>query len=792
MTTSSSNYTGLYGGGTTTAIPNTAYGNANVVSLLAAGSDGANTVGNVSAIGNVSGNYFIGNGSLLTGIAASYGNAQVASYLASGTVASNIITSANISGSYVLGNGSQLTGLPATYANANVVSLLASFGSNTISTTGNVTAGNFIGSGAALTAITGANVTGTVPLATSATTAGTVTTAAQPNITSVGTLTSLSSSGNVTAAYFIGDGSLLSNINAGNIVGSYGNANVVSLLAGFGSNSISTTGNVTASYFAGNGSLLTSLTGGNVTGTVPLATSATTAGTVTTAAQPNITSVGTLTSLSSSGNISATGNITGSYLFGNGSQLTGLPATYGNANVATFLANFGSNTLSTTGNVTGGNILSGTFQAVNSGGGSLKNASGTNQLQWGGGGGNNITLEVATNITPANAAVAISPTGTGTVAIAPVGGGAINNMIIGNVTPAAVNATTVSATGNITGSFFIGNGSQLTGIATSSYGDPNVVSLLASFGSNTIVTTGNITGGNVIATTLLTAPQLITTGGAGNITGVNYITANYFVGNGSLLTNINAANITGAYGNANVSNFLANGFGSNTITTTGNITGGNLITSGTAAAGVVSATGNVQGGNIVVPNNGKFRGDFSSLTTAGRTVFQTTSTSTTAPTIITAIPGPSHVAGPTTNGSATGLFSSNDVGNSSIFGMFSLGSEARIWSTSAGTGNVNNLLFRFGTSANLAATLTSTGTFSAVGNVQGGNILGIGSGLTGINAFGNVAVAGQTTVSADTTTDTLTLTAGTNIIITTDAANNKVTITSSAGESISPLMLMGG
>ena len=816
MTTSSSNYTGLYGGGTATAIPNTAYGNANVVSLLAAGSDGANTVGNIVAVGNVSGNYFIGNGALLTGIAASYGNAQVASYLASGLVTSNVITTANISGQFILGNGSQLTGLPATYANANVVSLLANFGSNSISTTGNVTAGNFVGSGAALTSITGANVTGTVPLASTATTAGTVTTAAQPNITSVGTLTSLSSSGNVTAAYFIGNGSLLSNINAGNIVGAYGNANVVSLLAGFGSNTISTTGNITGGNIIGNGSALSAITVANVTGTVAnatfatsegTATSATTAGTVTTAAQPNITSVGTLTSLSSSGNISATGNITGSYFFGNGSQLTGLPATYANANVVSLLANFGSNSISTTGNITsgnsltsgivsatgnvqGGNILSSTFQAVNSGGGTLKNASGASQLQWGGGGGNNVTIEVATNITPANAAVAISPTGTGTVAIAPVGGGAINNMIIGNVTPAAVNATTVSATGNVTGgnvntggqvsatgnisgSFFIGNGSQLTGIATSSYGNANVANFLANYGSNTLTTTGNVTGGNVVASILLTGPQIITTGVSGNISGVDYIIANYFSGNGSLLSSVNAANVTGTF---------------STITATGNITGGNINT-----GGIVSSTGNIQtAASIVAPTNGRYRGDFTSLSTAGRTLFQTTSTGTTASTFISAIPGPNHVAGPTVTGAATGMFSSNDAGNASIFGMYSQGSDARIWSLASGTGNTNNMTFRFGAAGNLGATLTNTGTFSAVGNVQGGNILGIGSSLTGINAFGNVAVSGQTTVSADNTTDTLTLTAGTNIIITTDAANNKVTITSSAGESISPLMLMGG
>ena len=61
----------------------------------------------------------------------------------------------------------------------------------TVNTYGNVHGNVFIGSGAGLSGIVGANVSGTVPLATAATTAGTVTTVAQPNITSVGTLSSL-------------------------------------------------------------------------------------------------------------------------------------------------------------------------------------------------------------------------------------------------------------------------------------------------------------------------------------------------------------------------------------------------------------------------------------------------------------------------------------------------------------------------------------------------------------------------------------------------------------------------
>ena len=72
-------------------------------------------------------------------------------------------------------------------------------------------------------------------------------------------------------------------------------------------NNLTVSANVTANYITANGSYLSSITGANVTGTV---SSATTAGTVTTASQPNITSVGTLTSLTVSGNIVPSANVT--------------------------------------------------------------------------------------------------------------------------------------------------------------------------------------------------------------------------------------------------------------------------------------------------------------------------------------------------------------------------------------------------------------------------------------------------------------------------------------------------
>jgi len=77
----------------------------------------------------------------ITAGGASYGNSNVVS-LMSAFGSNTISTTGNITGGYILGNGSQLTGLPATYGNSNVATLLGAFGSNSISTTGNITGGN--------------------------------------------------------------------------------------------------------------------------------------------------------------------------------------------------------------------------------------------------------------------------------------------------------------------------------------------------------------------------------------------------------------------------------------------------------------------------------------------------------------------------------------------------------------------------------------------------------------------------------------------------------------------------
>jgi len=120
--------------------------------------------------------------------------------------------------------------------------------------------------------------------------------------------------GNVTAPYFFGNGSQLTGLPV-----QYGNANVVTLLAGFGSNTISTTGNITGGFIFGNISQANGFpaTYGNSNVTTLLSNLGS-----------NI--------ISGTGNITTTGNITGGFILGNVRFANGLPATYSNANAVAY------------------------------------------------------------------------------------------------------------------------------------------------------------------------------------------------------------------------------------------------------------------------------------------------------------------------------------------------------------------------------------------------------------------------------------------------------------------------
>ena len=114
-------------------------------------------------------------------------------------------------------------------------------------------------------------------------------------------------------------------------------------------------------------------------------------------------------------------------------------------------------------------ITTPTYKAANSAGGALQNASGVNQLQWGAGGGNNLSVDVAITINPANAAVAISPTGTGTVAISPAGALTINPTAASTMNNVAIGATTAS-----TGAFSTLSATGVTTVQAGSVSAPAI------------------------------------------------------------------------------------------------------------------------------------------------------------------------------------------------------------------------------------------------------------------------------------------------------------------------------
>ena len=169
--------------------------------------------------------------------------------------------------------------------------------------------------------------------------------------------------------------------------------------------------------------------------------------------------------------------------------------------------------------------------------------------------------------------------------------------------PGLVTVGSFSSTGNITGSYLFGNGSQISGLPAN-YGNANVANYLPTYngyltGGN-LSTTGNISGYNVNAAGFITAQ--------GNITGGN-IVGSYVYGNGSQLTGITAS-LAGTVSSANVTYVAPY---SSSVSRTGNskwsdevsvkdfgATGNGTTDDGPAFQLAVNALGN-KGGTIIIP-----------------------------------------------------------------------------------------------------------------------------------------------------------------------------------------------
>lgn len=268
--------------------------------------------------------------------------------------------------------------------------------------------------------------------------------------------------------------------------------------------------------------------------------------------------------LNTVGDVSAVGNVFGNYIFGNGSQLTGLPATYSNANVSAYLPTY-------SGNVGSGNLL-------------------TTGI-----------LSAAGNITGNNISASSTISATGNIITA--------GYFVGNFA------------GNITGNLVV-PGSNTQVLFNTNGNSDAVAGMTYNKGTNsftvlgTVSSQGNTIGGNIVTTGLITATGNIYAGNlinaginsvTGNITGGNILTAGMVSAAGGLNTNTTII----ATGNIRGGNIISNGL----ITATGNINGGNVLTTG-----VISTTGNIAGSYFSASNDINAGGNVSAINYTGTSV----------------------------------------------------------------------------------------------------------------------------------------------------------------------------
>jgi len=670
-------------------------------------------LGNLAVANFFSGTLTTGSQPNITSVG-TLGNLSVTSNISAGNIKTNNLLYANGS-PWQIGTTTTVSG-SNTQVQFNDASSFGASANFTFDKTSNtLTVTNLVTNGSGITNITGSSVTGQVP---NALIAATVYTNAQPNITSVGTLSSLTVTGNIasgnanlgntaTANYFVGSGNNLSNIQGSSITGAVPYATTANSVAGS-----NVSGAVTYAATAN------AVAGANVLGQVG---NSIIAGTVYTNSQPNITSVGTLANLTSNGNVNftnasnvalgAVGNVritggsSGQYLSTDGSGVLSWASITGTT--ASNIANGNSNVNIPSSN---GNV---NISAV--GNANVVVVTGT---------GANITgyANISGNVTAGN----ISTSGSG-----------------GNITGAnVISANTFTATGNITANYFIGNGSLLTGIATNpsniANGNSNVtvtangnVTTSVSGNANVLVVTGtgaNITGyANVTGN--VTAGNISTSGSGGNITGANVISANTFTAS----ANITATNAN--LGNAVVSNyFIGSLYGT-----------ANLATYATTANSV--AVANVTGiGNIATTN---YNGNGSQVLAGnGAWIAQSTGSSTISN-------GNSNVNIPSANGNVN----ISSAGNANI--VVVTGTGANITGYANITGNVvaNNFIAGSGSGGNLSgANVISANTFIASGNITAGNanlgnavtanyFVGNGSLLTGISTSASTISNGNSNVN---------------------------------------------
>ncbi len=417
---------------------------------------------------------------------------------------------------------------------ANIANI--SVGLATYATTANAVAGaNVSGEvsfAATANSVAGANVSGQVA---NALVSSTVYTNAQPNITSVGTLSNLAVTGNISAGNVLTDNLLYAN----GVAWSFGGGGTPG-----GSNTFIQFND--GSTFGGNAGLTFNKTTTTLTANNFVATTTANLGNV---GNVRITGGSSSQYLQTDG----TGNlawvsISSSSTLGNGNSAVSIPAANGNINITAV----GNTTAIVTGtgvnvsgtlNVTGQSNLGAVGNVVITGGtnGYVLQTDGAGSLSWvaqsgGGGGGSSISNGNSNvNIPSANGNVNISAVGNANILV--VTGTGINvagtltstgNVIANNISAGA------GAGGSITGANLI-SANYFTGLFSNGNSNINIpsangnVTVSAGGNANILVVTStgtSVTGNANITGNIIAGNANIT----GNIIGANYISANYFYG----------------------------------------------------------------------------------------------------------------------------------------------------------------------------------------------------------------------------------------------------------------------
>jgi hypothetical protein len=350
----------------------------------------------------------------------------------------------------------------------------------------------------------------------------------------------------------------------------------------------------------------------------------------------NITGANVISANLFQGNLSALGNVegnivVGAYLYGDGSNITGVTSTgFANGNSNIGIINNANITFSSAGNAnvvvitdTGANIdgyVDATYFVGD--GANLTNISVT--LANLDNGNSNVVVTANGNVTitsVSNATMTVTDIGanvTGYVdATYFVGDGANitgltfaniengnSNVVVeananvlissnGNANVVVITDIGANVTGYVDATYFAGDGANITGITLANLDNGN---------SNVVVTANS----NVVITSMSNATMTVTDIGA-NVTG--YVDATYFVGDGANITGITLANLDNGNSNVVVAangniTLTATSNATMTITNTGaNITGYANVTANAnvgnlGTGGLITATGNITGAKV--------------------------------------------------------------------------------------------------------------------------------------------------------------------------------------------------